>query len=29
MAQAIAQYHGGRVDLEDNMPGLRVIISLP
>jgi signal transduction histidine kinase len=29
MAQAIAQYHGGRVDLEDNVPGLRVIISLP
>jgi signal transduction histidine kinase len=29
MAQAIAQYHGGSVDLEDNEPGLRVVISLP
>ncbi|WP_076000699.1 sensor histidine kinase [Pseudohalioglobus lutimaris] len=29
MAQAIAQYHGGSVDLEDNAPGLRVVISLP
>ena len=29
MAQAIARYHGGTVDLEDNLPGLRVVISLP
>ncbi len=29
MAQAIAQYHGGLVDLEDNQPGLRVVIRLP
>lgn len=28
MAQAIAQYHGGEVDLSDNNPGLRVVISL-
>ncbi len=29
MAQAIAHYHRGHVDLEDNHPGLRVVISLP
>lgn len=29
MAQAIAHYHGGKVDLQDNRPGLRVVISLP
>lgn len=29
MAQAIAQYHGGSIDLEDNAPGLRVVLSLP
>jgi signal transduction histidine kinase len=29
MAQAIAHYHGGTVDLEDNQPGLRVLINLP
>ena len=29
MAQAIAHYHGGSVDLSDNNPGLRVAISLP
>ncbi|RLQ21590.1 sensor histidine kinase [Seongchinamella sediminis] len=29
MAQAIAHYHGGNVDLQDNNPGLRVLISLP
>ncbi|TGD71938.1 HAMP domain-containing histidine kinase [Mangrovimicrobium sediminis] len=29
MAQAIAQYHGGVVDLADNQPGLRVVIRLP
>jgi len=29
MAQAIAHYHHGTVDLEDNRPGLRVVISLP
>ncbi len=29
MAQAVAHYHGGRVDLEGNDPGLRVVISLP
>ncbi len=29
MARAIAQYHGGDIDLEDNAPGLRVIIKLP
>lgn len=29
MAQAIAHYHGGTVDLSDNEPGLRVAISLP
>ncbi len=28
MAQAIAHYHGGRVALEDNDPGLRVVITL-
>ncbi|KZX60357.1 hypothetical protein A3709_12270 [Halioglobus sp. HI00S01] len=29
MAQAIAHYHHGAVDLHDNHPGLRVTISLP
>jgi signal transduction histidine kinase len=29
MAQAIAHYHGGTVDLSDNNPGLRVAVSLP
>lgn len=29
MAQAVARYHGGTVDLEDSHPGLRVVISLP
>ena len=29
MAQAIAHYHGGYVDLQDNHPGLRVILNLP
>jgi signal transduction histidine kinase len=29
MAQAIAHYHGGGVDLQDNHPGLRVILHLP
>jgi len=29
MAEAIAHYHGGNVDLKDNRPGLRVVISLP
>ena len=29
MAQAIAHYHGGSVDLQDNHPGLRVILNLP
>ncbi len=29
MAQAIAHYHGGRVDLQDNHPGLRVSLTLP
>lgn len=29
MAQAIAHYHGGTVDLSDNDPGLRVAINLP
>ncbi|TDG12063.1 HAMP domain-containing histidine kinase [Seongchinamella unica] len=29
MAQAIAHYHGGKVDLQDNNPGLRVLITLP
>jgi hypothetical protein len=29
MAQAIAHYHGGNVDLQDNHPGLRVILNLP
>ncbi len=29
MAQAVAHYHGGTVDLEDNRPGLRVLITLP
>ncbi|MEP5568294.1 MAG: HAMP domain-containing sensor histidine kinase [Halioglobus sp.] len=29
MAQAIANYHGGSVDLQDNQPGLRVAINLP
>lgn len=29
MARAIAQYHGGSVDLRDNDPGLRVLVNLP
>lgn len=29
MAQAIAHYHGGSVDLKDNQPGLRVVVNLP
>ena len=29
MAQAIAHYHGGSVDLKDNQPGLRVEVNLP
>jgi signal transduction histidine kinase len=29
MAQAIAHYHGGTVDLSDNDPGLRLAINLP
>ncbi|MFV8816247.1 ATP-binding protein [Haliea sp. E17] len=29
MAQAVAHYHGGSVDLRDNQPGLRVVINLP
>lgn len=29
MAQAIARYHGGRIGLSDNDPGLAVTISLP
>ena len=29
LVQAIAQYHGGSVDLLDNHPGLRVRVTLP
>lgn len=29
LASAIARLHGGRLELADNMPGLRVIIDLP
>ncbi|QFU76561.1 HAMP domain-containing histidine kinase [Halioglobus maricola] len=29
MAQAIAHYHSGSVDLENNNPGLRVVVNLP
>jgi hypothetical protein len=29
LVAAVAQVHGGRVALEDNKPGLRVVVSLP
>lgn len=29
LASAVARLHGGRVDFEDNKPGLRVTLSLP
>ena len=29
LASAVARLHGGRIDFEDNQPGLRVILSLP
>jgi signal transduction histidine kinase len=29
LAAAVAHLHGGSVRLEDNQPGLRVVISLP
>ena len=29
LAQAVAHLHGGELELQDNHPGLRSIISLP
>jgi signal transduction histidine kinase len=29
LAAAVARLHGGGLTLEDNAPGLRVVISLP
>jgi signal transduction histidine kinase len=29
LVQAVARLHGGRVRLEDNIPGLRVVVTLP
>jgi signal transduction histidine kinase len=29
LAAAIAHFHGGKIGLEDNQPGLRVVLSLP
>jgi signal transduction histidine kinase len=29
LVQAVARLHGGSVGLEDNAPGLRVILTLP
>ena len=29
LVSAVARLHGGRLQLEDNAPGLRVVLSLP
>jgi signal transduction histidine kinase len=29
LAAAVARLHGGKLELEDNQPGLRTVISLP
>ncbi len=29
LVQAVARLHGGTVGLEDNAPGLRVVLTLP
>jgi signal transduction histidine kinase len=29
LVQAVARLHGGTVELEDNAPGLRVVLTLP
>jgi signal transduction histidine kinase len=29
LVSAVARLHGGRIDLEDNNPGLRIVLTLP